>query len=86
MGTKVRILRTDFFNKILCFFLGGEAANMASLARAVPEPLANVYSSLAVPSCTQATRECALMPCCAQATRECVYKPCGVCRPLYVRS
>ena len=42
MGTKVWILHKEFLSKNVKFFLGGEAADLASLARAVPKPLAIV--------------------------------------------
>ena len=51
MGTKVWILHKEFLSKNVKFFLGGEAADLASLARAVPKPLAIVHSSLAVRVC-----------------------------------
>ena len=48
MGTKVWILRKEFLSKNLKFFFGGEAADLASLARAVPKPLAIDHPSLTV--------------------------------------
>ena len=45
MGTKVWILRKEFLSKNLKFFFGGEAADLASLARAVPKPLAIVVQA-----------------------------------------